>query len=155
MINLILAVTVAGVVGFVGFVLTQCNCKLIQNNEVLVEAFFPWIFNKRVKEYRAKLEAKRQVYEEAYEEAQILKQQTYQAKKLAVLRTLEFGVDIEQNAIIKDCNDSLLEYVKDGNIDVSYFEWIQDIVINTCYKKLNNLTLARQNHLKVVEFHCA
>lgn len=159
MMNLLLAVTiavtVAGVVGTIGFVLTQCNCKLMQDNEVLVEAFFPWTFNKRVKKYEAQVEAKRRAERQAYEEARILKQQANKAKKLAILRTIELGIDIEQNAIIKRCNDRILEYVENIDIDVSYFEYLQNITIDVCYKALNDLMLRRQNHAKVVKFHCA
>ena len=156
MMNLVVMVVVmAVVVAMVGFVLTKCNCKLMQGNEVLVEAFFPWTFNKKVKEYEAQVEAKRRTELQAYEEARILKQQANKAKKFAILRTIELGNDSEQNAIIKRCNDRILEYVENGDIDVSYFEWLQNIAIDICYKALNDLMLRRQNHNKVVEFHCA
>ena len=156
MMNLVVMVVVmAVIVAMVGFVLTKCNCKLMQGNEVLVEAFFPWTFNKKVKEYEAQVEAKRRAELQAHEEARILKQQANKAKKLGVLRTIEFGNDIEQNAIIKRCNDRILEYVENRDIDVSYFEWLQNIAIDVCYKTLNDLMLRRQNHAKVVEFHCA
>lgn len=152
MMNLVVMVVVMAVVGFA---LTKCNCKLMQGNEVLVEAFFPWTFNKRVKEYEAKVKAERRAELQAHEEAQILKQQANKAKKLAILRTIELGKDIEQNAIIKRCNDRIAEYVENKDIDVAYFEWLQNIAIDVCYKALNNLMLARQNHAKVVKFHCA
>ena len=58
MMNLILTMVVVMVVGTVGLILANCNCELIVNNTVVVKAFFPWTFNKKVKEYKESLEAK-------------------------------------------------------------------------------------------------
>lgn len=154
MMNLIIVVVMVAV-GAVGFVLTKCNCKLMQGNEVLVESFFPWTFNKRVKEYESQVEAKKRAERQAYEEAQMLKQQANKAKKLAILRTIELGKDIEQNVIIKKYNDTITEYIENNYINVEYFEWLQNIAIDVCYKTLNELMISRQNHEKVVKFHCA
>ena len=155
--NLITMVVVIAVVAtMAGFVFTKCNCKLTKGNEVLVKAFFPWTFNKRVKEYKIQVEAERRTQLQVDEEARIIKQQANKAKKFAVLRTIELGNDSEQNAIIKRYNDTMIDYAENWhNIDVQHFEWLQHQLNSACYEALNKLMLARQNHNKVMEFHCA
>ena len=155
MMNLVLTIVGMVVVGMIGFVLTKCNCKLIVNNEIVVRTFFPWTFNKRVKEYKAQIEAQKRAERQACEEAQAIRQQRNRAKKLATLRLIELGNDVEQNSIIKRYNETMIDYAENWHdVDVQHFEWLQHNLNSACYKALNNLMLARQNHAKIVEFHC-
>lgn len=156
MMNLVLTMVVVMVVGtVVGLILANCNRELIINNTVVVKAFFPWTFNKKVKEYEEAQEAIRRAERQAYEEAQAIKQQRNKAKKLATLRLIELGNDVEQNNIIKRYNEIMIDYAENWhNVDVQHFEWLQHNLNSACYKALNNLMLARQNHAKIVEFHC-
>lgn len=156
MMNLILTMVVVMVVGtVVGLILANCNCELIVNNTVVVKAFFPWTFNKKVKEYKEAQEAQKRAERQAYEEAKAIKQQRNRAKKLSALRIIELGKDVEQNVIIKRYNDIMLDYAENWhNVDVQHFEWLQYNLNNACYEALNKLMLARQNHNKIMEFHC-
>jgi hypothetical protein len=148
-------VMVAMVAMVVGFVVTQCNCKHIKNGEVVVEAFFPWTFDKKVKEYYANIDFERKAEAKKADETRAARERINTRKKMAEMVEIELGNDAEENEIIRTYNEIVFRYANSNNIDVEYFKYLQSIARQNCYTRLNNLVLARKNHEKIMEFHCS
>ena len=80
---------------------------------------------------------------------------TNYTKKLNAMNKIKFTGDKEIDAKAKQLNKDIESYIDKNHIDLEYFIWLQNIAHSAYKTYVKKLNTRRENHNKVVEFHCA
>lgn len=80
---------------------------------------------------------------------------TNYTKKLNAMNKIKLIGDNEIDNKAKQLNKEIESYIDKKHIDLEYFLWLQDIAHSAYKTYVKKLNTRRENHIKVMTFHCA
>lgn len=80
---------------------------------------------------------------------------TTYTKKINAMNKIKLIGDNEIDNKAKKLNKEIESYIDRKEIDVEYFIWLQGIAHSAYKTYIKKLNIRRENHAKVIEFHCA